>query len=191
MSVLLGLGTETLYREWGYVAMSRGRLTNQLCHGPGSDPDETLHHHAPHNEDVPDLASRLRRTRAEIPVSPEVAELAAQWRHVDADLGAIDTPWLTQQLTLRDQLHAQQATLVATAADLSRRIDAPRTTLQRLRQRDTINRLRDHLEATLQWQAAVADPNGRATDGGHRTSCAPSSPTFATTAWTPPGSSSS
>jgi ATP-dependent exoDNAse (exonuclease V) alpha subunit len=28
------LGTETLYREWGYVAMSRGKLTNQLYHGP-------------------------------------------------------------------------------------------------------------------------------------------------------------
>ena len=151
------LGTETLYREWGYVAMSRGRLTNQLYHGSGSDHDETLHHHVHHDEDAPDLASQLRRTRAEAPVSPEVAELAAQWRHVEAQLSAIDTPWLTQQLTLRDQLHAQHATLANTTADLTRRIDVPRTGLQRLRQRDTINSLRAQLEATLQRQAAVAD----------------------------------
>jgi hypothetical protein len=151
------LGTETLYREWGYVAMSRGRLTNQLYHGPVDVGDDGQHRHVHHDEDVPELASRLRRTRAATPVTPEVVELAAQWRHIDAELAAIDTPWLTQQLTLRDQLHAQQATLVDTAADLTRRIDAPRTTLQRLRQRDTINKLRDQLEATLQRQAAVAD----------------------------------
>jgi conjugative relaxase-like TrwC/TraI family protein len=151
------LGTETVYREWGYVAMSRGRLTNQLYHGPVDVGDDGQHRHVHHDEDVPELASRLRRTRAATPVTPEVVELAAQWRHIDAELAAIDTPWLTQQLTLRDQLHAQQATLVDTAADLTRRIDAPRTTLQRLRQRDTINKLRDQLEATLQRQAAVAD----------------------------------
>jgi hypothetical protein len=49
------------------------------------------------------------------------------------------------------------AGVVDMAADLTRRIDAPRTTLQRLRQRDTINSLRRQLEATIQRQAAVAD----------------------------------
>ena len=151
------LGTETLYREWGYVAMSRGRLTNQIYHGPGSDHDETLHHHVDHDESVPDLASRLRRSRAETPVSPEVIELAEQWRHVDSELAAIDTLWLTQQLTVRDQLQAQEVALADTVAGLTRRIDAPRTTLQRLRQRDTINRLRNQRDATIQRKAAVTD----------------------------------
>jgi hypothetical protein len=151
------LGTETLYREWGYVAMSRGRLTNHLYHGPGDDHDEALHHHAHHDENVPDVASRLRRSRTEEPISSEVGEIAAQWRQVEAELAAIDTPWLTQQLTVRDQLHAQKVTLADTVSGLTRRIDAPRNTLQRLRQRDTINSLRDQLEVTLQRQAAVAD----------------------------------
>jgi hypothetical protein len=46
------LGTETLYREWGYVAMSRGRLTNQLYHGPPCDHDDGLHHHVHHDDDA-------------------------------------------------------------------------------------------------------------------------------------------
>ena len=152
------LGTETLYREWGYVAMSRGRISNQLYEGPVADHDDDgLHHHAHLDDQTPDLTSRLRRSRAEEPVSPEVIELAAQWRYIDAQLAAIDTPGLTQQLTLRDQLHAQEATLTNVAADLTRRFNARRTTLQRLRQRDSIKSLRDQLEATLQLQAAVTE----------------------------------
>jgi Ti-type conjugative transfer relaxase TraA len=64
------LGTETLYREWGYVAMSRGRMTNQLYHGTAVDDEGALHHHVHVDDDVPDLASRLRRTRAEEPSPP-------------------------------------------------------------------------------------------------------------------------
>jgi hypothetical protein len=73
------LGTEPLYREWGYVAMSRGRLTNQLYHGPAADHDEPLHHHV-HHDDLPDLTSQLRRSRAEQPITPEVAQIASTWR---------------------------------------------------------------------------------------------------------------
>jgi hypothetical protein len=73
------LGTETLYREWGYVAMSRGRLTNQLYHGPVDDHDEALHHHV-HHDDTPDLTSQLRRSRAEESITPEIAQLASSWR---------------------------------------------------------------------------------------------------------------
>ena len=75
------LGTETLYREWGYVAMSRGRMSNQLYHGPTVDHDDGLHHHVHQdNDEVASLASRLRRSRAELPVTPEVAQLASRWR---------------------------------------------------------------------------------------------------------------
>jgi hypothetical protein len=73
------LGTETLYREWGYVAMSRGRLTNQLYHGPVDDGDDGLHHHV-HHDDTSDLTSRLRRSRTEEPITPEIAQLASDWR---------------------------------------------------------------------------------------------------------------
>jgi hypothetical protein len=77
------LGTETLYREWGYVAMSRGRLTNQLYHGPtGDHDDDGLHHHVHLDADVPDLTSQLRRTRTEPPIAPEVAQLASTWRSI-------------------------------------------------------------------------------------------------------------
>jgi hypothetical protein len=73
------LGTETLYREWGYVAMSRGRLTNQLYHGPVDIGDDGQHHHV-HHDHTSDLASRLRRSRTEEPVTPEIAQLASSWR---------------------------------------------------------------------------------------------------------------
>jgi chromosome segregation ATPase len=61
--------------------MSRGRLSNQLYHGPTATAtdDEGLHHHV-HLDDVPDLTSRLRRSRAEEPITPEIAQLASSWR---------------------------------------------------------------------------------------------------------------
>jgi conjugative relaxase-like TrwC/TraI family protein len=100
------LGTETLYREWGYVAMSRGRLTNQLYHGPAADHDEALHHHT-HVEDrdeVASLTARLRRTRAEQPISPQLADLAAAWQQLTAQLDAIDLPRQQTLLNQRDRL---------------------------------------------------------------------------------------
>jgi conjugative relaxase-like TrwC/TraI family protein len=100
------LGTETLYREWGYVAMSRGRHTNQLYHGPGALDDEALHHHT-HVEDRDDVASltaRLRRTRAETPISPQLADLAAAWQQLTGQLDAIDLPRQQTLLNQRDRL---------------------------------------------------------------------------------------
>jgi ATP-dependent exoDNAse (exonuclease V) alpha subunit len=77
------LGTETLYREWGYVAMSRGRLTNQLYHGPVVDDDGAVHHHVHvHTDEVASLTSRLHHSRAQQPVTPELAEVAARWQQL-------------------------------------------------------------------------------------------------------------
>jgi conjugative relaxase-like TrwC/TraI family protein len=100
------LGTETLYREWGYVAMSRGRLTNQLYHGPGAVDDEALHHHThiEDRDDVASLTSRLRRTRAETPISPQLADLAAAWQQLTAQLDTIDLPRQQTLLNQRDRL---------------------------------------------------------------------------------------
>ncbi len=100
------LGTETLYREWGYVAMSRGRITNQLYHAPTDREDEGLHHHVhiDDRDEVASLTSRLRRSRAEQPITPELIGLASRWRELDARLDAIDIPRQQQLLHVRDRL---------------------------------------------------------------------------------------
>jgi conjugative relaxase-like TrwC/TraI family protein len=110
------LGTETLYREWGYVAMSRGRLSNQLYHGPAGDHDEALHHHDHHHADTSDLTSRLRRSRAEEPITREIAQLASSWR---ATLRWLASKAVQQQPHLLAEHHrtAQER------AAVSRRID--------------------------------------------------------------------
>ncbi|MDP8961936.1 MAG: relaxase domain-containing protein [Actinomycetota bacterium] len=60
------LGSPELYREWGYVAMSRGRHTNRLyvCAGVG---DDELHQHAPQPpvDQITSLAARLQRSHAQ------------------------------------------------------------------------------------------------------------------------------
>jgi hypothetical protein len=118
------LGTETLYREWGYVAMSRGKLTNQLYHGPSADRhDDGLHHvHLDDRDEVASLTSRLRRTRAEQPITPELAELAAQWRDLDARIDAIDIPRQQQLLHARDQLDQSRQILTGRLERLSRQL---------------------------------------------------------------------
>jgi hypothetical protein len=118
------LGTDTLYREWGYVAMSRGRITNQLYHGPADRHDADLHHHThlDDRDDVVALASRIRRTRAEQPITPELADLAAQWREIDARIDAIDIPRQQQLLHTRDQLDATRRMLTVDLARLSRQL---------------------------------------------------------------------
>ena len=118
------LGTDSLYREWGYVAMSRGKLTNQLYHGPADRDDDGLHHHA-HVDDHDELASltsRFRRTRAEQPITPELAELAAQWREIDARIDAIDIPRQQQLLHTRDQLDQSRQSLTGRLERLSRQL---------------------------------------------------------------------
>jgi conjugative relaxase-like TrwC/TraI family protein len=109
------LGTEALYREWGYVAMSRGRLTNQLYHGPTATDDEGLHHHV-HHDDVPDLASRLRRSRAQQPITPEITQLASQWR---ATLRYLASNAVQQQ----PHVHAEHDRASRERAAVVRRID--------------------------------------------------------------------
>jgi Ti-type conjugative transfer relaxase TraA len=119
------LGTETLYREWGYVAMSRGKLSNQLYHGPGPKRDDDgLHHHTHLDDcnDVTSLTSRLRRTRAEQPLTPELIELAAEWREVDARLDAIDLPRQQHLLRTRDQLDETRRMLTVGLERLSRQL---------------------------------------------------------------------
>jgi ATP-dependent exoDNAse (exonuclease V) alpha subunit len=60
------LGTDKLYREWGYVAMSRARLETRLYVATGDDPApaELDLRRGPPGDPVADLTSWLRRSRA-------------------------------------------------------------------------------------------------------------------------------
>ncbi len=118
------LGTDTLYREWGYVAMSRGRITNQLYHGPTDRDGDSLHHHThlDDRDDVAALTSRIRCSRAEQPITPEIIELAAQWREIDARIDAIDIPRQQQLLHTRDQLDQTRQILTGHLERLSRQL---------------------------------------------------------------------
>lgn len=77
------LGSQALYREWGYVAFSRGRQTNRLYQNTSDRELDEIHTHG-HQPDDPhmSLAARMARTRAQASVTPEVEELAAQWREL-------------------------------------------------------------------------------------------------------------
>jgi conjugative relaxase-like TrwC/TraI family protein len=143
------LGTETLYREWGYVAMSRGRLTNQLYHGPADDHDD-VHHHIHHDEDVPDLASRFRRSRTEEPITPEVAQLASSWRTT--------LRWLASKAVMQQpHLLAEHHRTAQQRAAVARRID----TLERQQARAIGPAIRRGAHAR---RAALADELARQRD---------------------------
>jgi hypothetical protein len=142
------LGTETLYREWGYVAMSRGRLSNQLYHGPGGDRDDDgLHHHVHLQDDVPDLASRMRRSRAETPVSPALIDVATAWQDLVARLDQFELPALREMHHAVDQLDERRDRLADTVERLQQRLaDEPRGGLLRLRRRGVVHELEAELE---------------------------------------------
>ena len=118
------LGTDTLYREWGYVAMSRGRITNQLYHGPGAARDDDGLHHHTHLDDhhqVASLTSRLRRSRAEVAVSPKVTELAAEWRWLQDYLSSRavqQQPYVASEYRQRSD---ERAAVVARITELEKR----------------------------------------------------------------------
>ncbi|MBS3939891.1 MAG: relaxase domain-containing protein, partial [Actinobacteria bacterium] len=102
------LGSEALYREWGYVALSRGRQTNRLYQTVLDQHLDEIHHHA-HQPDDPHaaLAARMTRSRAQEPVTPEIEELAARWRQLHARLHAPD-------IARQRALTAERASLVRT-----------------------------------------------------------------------------
>ncbi len=78
------LGSDELYREWGYVAMSRGRESNRLYLTEAA----TLIEDGPHvdhqdTDAITRLGRNLQRSRAELPLTDD---LAARWRELDAFL---------------------------------------------------------------------------------------------------------
>jgi Ti-type conjugative transfer relaxase TraA len=153
------LGTETLYREWGYVAMSRGRITNQLYHGPGPDRDDDGLHHDVHLDDqTSDLTSRLRRSRAEQPLTPELVEIAAAWREIDAHLDRIDVPRLREGHRDLERLESWRDRLVEDVAQRRKRLAAEasgRGAVARFRRRRAIEELEVELEQSTTGLADV------------------------------------
>ncbi len=94
------LGNDALYRELGYVGLSRGRLGNHL-YVVGRDRDETPEHTSPHLERgalevVTDALPRSRGQQLAIDFAGKTAG------HHEPDLGAL----LRERRTLRDLLSA-------------------------------------------------------------------------------------
>jgi conjugative relaxase-like TrwC/TraI family protein len=97
------LGSQELYREWGYVALSRGRESNRLYVHPGArpDPDLDVHHHEPHADPISTVSSRLDRSRAQTSVSDDIARIAAaRWRELGTRLMQ---PGIMRQRELAEQ----------------------------------------------------------------------------------------
>jgi len=142
------LGTEALYREWGYVAMSRGSLSNQLYHGPAPDDSGALHHHV-HRDDnqVASLTSRMRRTRAETPVSPELVDIAARWRQLHTRLHAPDIARHRDLTRKRAQLANHRQADADQLDRVARRLDEAAYGLGRLRNRQLVTQLRNEHHA--------------------------------------------
>jgi conjugative relaxase-like TrwC/TraI family protein len=141
------LGSEALYREWGYVALSRGRQTNRLYQTVLDQPLDEIHTHV-HQPDDPhaSLVARMTRTRAQQPVTPELAEVAEQWRHLHARLHEPD-------IARARTLEAQRATLtrrrqaeIEQLERLQRRVDGATAGLGKLTNRRAIIDLRDELD---------------------------------------------
>jgi conjugative relaxase-like TrwC/TraI family protein len=78
----LVLGTDALFQEWGYVAMSRGRLVNRFYAVAGSPERNEFAPAERHRTAIDDIARALERSRAE--------------------LMATDTGWWQQLRTERD-----------------------------------------------------------------------------------------
>jgi len=152
------LGSETLYREWGYVAMSRGRLSNQLYHGPTRNDDDGLHHHV-HLDDneTAALPGRLRRSRAEMPVTPELVEIAAAWQEIDAQIGEIDFGRRVELLRYRDPLEHERKSLADHIERLRRRLEQEGSGFPRRKQRKLVEELNAELEQSVTRLAMVEE----------------------------------
>jgi conjugative relaxase-like TrwC/TraI family protein len=76
------LGSDALYREWGYVALSRGRQSNQLYVHRIDDPiDGGPHTRQPDHDPITTTVRRLTASRAEAPLADRATlAAAARWR---------------------------------------------------------------------------------------------------------------
>jgi Ti-type conjugative transfer relaxase TraA len=176
------LGSEALYREWGYVALSRGRQTNRLYQTALDQHLDEIHAHV-HQPDDPhaSLAARMTRTRAQQPLTPEIAELADRWRHLHARLHEPDIARARTLAAQRGELARHREADVEQLDRLTRRIDSSASGFGRVRNHRLLGDLRseqdarsasvarldqqiDELDrqlATLPSDAQIADLQGR------------------------------
>ncbi|MFN2556639.1 MAG: MobF family relaxase [Nitriliruptorales bacterium] len=122
------LASPELHREWGYVALSRGRESNRLyVHGNDRDLEPELDQHgAPAPSDpTATLAARFGRSRAHQPVSDDAAVLAARWRELQQQLAG---PTVRRQR----ELSRQRDELADRRDSLRRLVDRDQQQLDRL-----------------------------------------------------------
>ncbi|MDP8960365.1 MAG: AAA family ATPase, partial [Actinomycetota bacterium] len=150
------LGSPELYREWGYVALSRGRHTNHLyvCAGVG---DEELHQHAhePPVDQITSLAARLRRSRAQEPVSVEISQQAAQWRQLHARLHAPDIARRQHLAERRGALLENRERIHDRLVAIGQQLDGQGRGLGRWRNRHEIARLEGDHRTRYAWLDSI------------------------------------
>ena len=172
------LGSPELYREWGYVSMSRGRRSNRLYLTPGEVPED-LHPRTlqPELEPTDAVTGRLRRSRAHHTLVEELADIAHRWRAAHVRLAAPDIARQRALALRRAELDRDRHATIEQLARLERRIERASSGLGRLRNRQqlaelhldhrTRSRWLPHLEqqlgaldaelATLPTEAQMAD----------------------------------
>ncbi|MDP8932132.1 MAG: relaxase domain-containing protein [Actinomycetota bacterium] len=156
MDHIFVLGSPELYREWGYVALSRGRHTNRLYVCPGVGDDE-LHQHAPEPpvDQITSVAGRLRRSRAQQPVSDEIFEQDAQWRQLHARLHAPDIARRQRLAERRGALLEDRERIHDRLAAIVQQLDRQHGSLARWRNRHERARLEGDHETRSAWLDSI------------------------------------
>ncbi len=144
------LGSPELYREWGYVALSRGRHTNHLyvCATAGAD---DLHQHAlqPDVDPITSVTARLERSRAQQPVSVDLVEQSARWRQLHARMQDPDINRCHEASQERARLVKERERVERHLARLAAKLDEHDTRVGRWRNRLELARLEaDHRMAS-------------------------------------------
>jgi conjugative relaxase-like TrwC/TraI family protein len=108
------LGSDELYREWGYVALSRGRRTNRLYLHEIADPREAgPHTPEPAVDPLRQAAGRLRRSQAHDALD---ASTAPRWREAASFLGS-------DEVQLARDLRPRRDALARTVGHLADQLD--------------------------------------------------------------------
>ncbi|MEX2504947.1 MAG: MobF family relaxase, partial [Egicoccus sp.] len=125
------LGTPDLYREWGYVALSRGRTSNRLYLTSHDPAVEALHHQHTNIPDGRATTAGLRRSRAQTPVGDladlgvRIRELERHLRHPDVQ-HALDLDAHRRQLDTNRRQQRQRAAAANQQLDQLPTIGLPR-----------------------------------------------------------------
>ena len=158
------LGSDAVYREWGYVALSRGRHSNRLYLVSGTSAassDEDLHAPESAADPIPELASNLRRSRAQhlaleqLGGAPPPAIEDRRPPSVDRDAMHRSLEAACAQTTTPEhrRLAQQRAAAIAQAETVQQRLDAAKqraaesTGLRRLLSGDRLAVTRSHVAA--------------------------------------------